>query len=143
MCCVFLFFKTNNTTLSLLCSNAKITLGFLMIISLFSCVHLPHEELEFVKGFFCIWAYILCFVLLLMQVEMHYNSDIYVLSCELYCSEQLLFFFSSFHPCTATTILKCSITFALQTSENWINSSCVLASQNATWLFHFKLLRTK
>uniref|UniRef100_A0A0A8XWJ5 Uncharacterized protein n=1 Tax=Arundo donax TaxID=35708 RepID=A0A0A8XWJ5_ARUDO len=34
-----LWVETNNTTLSLLCSNAEITLGFLMIISLFSCVH--------------------------------------------------------------------------------------------------------
>ncbi|KAF8670853.1 hypothetical protein HU200_050117 [Digitaria exilis] len=31
-----LWVETNNTTLSLLCSNAEITLGFLMIISLFS-----------------------------------------------------------------------------------------------------------
>lgn len=46
-----LWVETNNTILSLLCSNAEITLGFLMIISLFSCVHLPREELVFVKGF--------------------------------------------------------------------------------------------
>jgi hypothetical protein len=31
-----LWVETNNTTLSLLCSNAEITLGFLMIVSLFS-----------------------------------------------------------------------------------------------------------
>uniref|UniRef100_A0A453F0H1 Uncharacterized protein n=1 Tax=Aegilops tauschii subsp. strangulata TaxID=200361 RepID=A0A453F0H1_AEGTS len=40
-----LWVETNNTTISLLCSNAEITLGFLMIVSLFSYVHSLLAEL--------------------------------------------------------------------------------------------------
>ncbi|KAG2598938.1 hypothetical protein PVAP13_5KG388500 [Panicum virgatum] len=39
-----LWVETNNTTLSLLCSNAEITLGFLMIISLFSSRRNIHQS---------------------------------------------------------------------------------------------------
>jgi len=103
--------------------------------TLFECWNHPgvsHDHLTFLVRAFTSWRTSICkrffvceltsyaSVLLPMQVETQYNSDIYVFSCELYCSEQVVFLFSSFRPRTATAISKCSITFALQTSENWI-----------------------
>jgi hypothetical protein len=80
--------------------------------TLFECWNHPgvsHDHLTFlVRAFICqrtsicisffvyIRAYIRCSILLLMQVETQHNPDIYVLSCELYCSEQMVFLFSSF-----------------------------------------------
>lgn len=51
-----LWVETNNTTISLLCSNAEITLGFLMIVSLFSYVHSLLAELF--RKVFWIWTHI-------------------------------------------------------------------------------------
>ena len=120
--------------------------------TLFQCWNHPgvsHDHLTFlvraficqrtsicISFFFCIWTYLRYFIILLMQVETQHYPDIYVLSCELYCSEQMLFLFSSFcyplllvvwenirtvFPISLFALpMHCDLYFKVQTSEKWL-----------------------